>query len=141
MPRVLRRAASRLGRRGAFLSCYGSIWVLYGAGQLGMPQPDQRGLQPLLALVPLGVWAWCWITAGTIALATAWADTGEDWPGFVALSAIVLPWTVSYLGAWAIGEYSRGWIAAAVWAVAGTSVLVVAGWPEPPRRKEIGARP
>ncbi|MEU5976400.1 hypothetical protein [Streptomyces sp. NPDC047315] len=130
---MLRRARSRLGRRGAYLVCLGTVWVLYGAGLLVQPVPDTRGLRHVLALAPMDVWAWCWIVAGVVAVVAAWKPTGRDWPGFAALTVMLVLWALSYAAAWAGGEYSRGWIAAAIWAAVGAGCAVVAGWPEPPR--------
>lgn len=133
--RLLRRLSRIIGRRGAILSCYGIVWLLIGWGQLVAPQPEQRGLHLLLSWAPLQVWAWGWIAAGLIALVCAWAPPGRDAPGFVALVLIVVPWMASYLASWLLGEYSRGWAAAAVWAAITVPIMVVLGWPEPPRRK------
>jgi hypothetical protein len=133
--RAVRRLRRQLGRRGTILTCYGLVWVLIGYGQLVMPQPDQRGLQTILQLMPLPAWACCWMAAGLIALASAWAPPGRDAAGFVALALIVVPWATSYLAAWALGGYPRGWVAAAIWMVITVPVIVVAGWSEPARRK------
>lgn len=136
--RAARWLRRRLGRRGAILTSYGLVWLLYGYAQLVTPQVDQRGLALLLRLMPLEAWAWCWIAAGAVALVCAWAPPGRDAAAFLALVLIVVPWTATYLVAWLSGEYPRGWVAAAVWAVISVPVLVVAGWPEPPRRKRAG---
>jgi hypothetical protein len=133
--RAARRLQKLLGRRGAILTCYGLVWLLYGYAQLVTPQVDQRGLTMLLQLMPLDAWAWAWIAAGFVALVCAWAPPGRDAPAFLSLVLIVVPWTATYLVSWLSGDFPRGWVAAAVWAVITVPVLVVAGWPEPPRRK------
>lgn len=138
MPRrVARRLARVLGRRGAILLSYGTVWLLVGYGQLVSPQPDQRGLHLALQLLPLTVWGWLWIAAGLIALVSAWMPQGVDWAGFLALPLIVLPWMASYLVSWLQGDFPRGWIAAVVWAAIAVPVLVAAGWREPPRVKRV----
>ncbi|MFJ5967872.1 hypothetical protein [Streptomyces sp. NPDC093060] len=138
MPRrVARRLGRALGRRGAILLCYGTVWALYGYGVLISPQPNQLGLNLAIQLLPLQVWGVLWIIAGVIALVSAWLPSGFDWPGFLALPVIVLPWMTSYFVAWLQGDFTRGWIAAAVWAAIAVPVLVVAGWPEPPRVKRV----
>ncbi|MEU6552128.1 hypothetical protein ABZ915_17855 [Streptomyces sp. NPDC046915] len=128
-----------LGRRGAILLSYGTVWSLIGYAQLVTPQPQQPGLQLALDLLPLRAWGWLWMAAGLIAIGSAFAPQGLDWPGFLALPLIVLPWWLSYLTAWLQGTFPRGWVAAAVWAGIAVPVLVVAGWREPPRVKRLSA--
>lgn len=138
MPRrVARRLARQLGRRGAILLCYGDVWAIIGYGQITAPQPDLRGLRLLLQMMPLAAWGWLWIAAGLIAIVSAWLPQGRDWPGFLALPLMVLPWAVSYLLAWILGDFPRGWVAAVVWGAIAAPVLVVAGWREPPRPKRV----
>lgn len=139
MRRAVRRLRRQLGRRGTILSCYGIVWILYGFGQLVTPQPDQRGLQYALYVAPLEVWAWLWIVVGVIAMTCAWAPPGRDAAGFIALVLIVVPWMVTYLAAWMAGDLPRGWVAAAIWMLICIPIMVVAGWPEPPRRKRAEA--
>jgi hypothetical protein len=78
-----------LGRRGAFLLAFGMVWGLIGYGQISAPPPDQRGLHLLLDRVPLEVWGWLWITAGVVAIVSAFLPQGSDRFGFLALSLIV----------------------------------------------------
>ncbi|MFD7609731.1 hypothetical protein [Streptomyces sp. NPDC059828] len=117
------------------------MWSAIGYGQIAFPQPDQRGLKLLLDLAPLAVWGWLWVTAGLIAVVSAFLPQGVDWLGFLSLPAIVLPWMLSYLASWALGIFDRGWIAALVWGAIAVPVLVVAGWREPPRPKRIETIP
>jgi hypothetical protein len=126
-----------LGRRGAILLSYGTVWALYGYGQLVSPQPDQRGLTLATQVLPLHVWGWLWIATGILALGAAFVPQGVDWFGFVALVLIVLPWMLSYLVSWLLGDFPRGWVAAAVWAVIAVPVIVAAGWREVPRPKRV----
>jgi hypothetical protein len=126
-----------LGRRGAILLSYGTVWALYGYGQLVSPQPDQRGLTLATQVLPLHVWGWLWIATGILALGAAFVPQGVDWFGFVALVLIVLPWMLSYLVSWLLGDFPRGWVAAAVWAVIAVPVIVAAGWREVPRPKKV----
>jgi hypothetical protein len=134
---ALQRLARALGRRGAILLSYGTVWALYGYAQITSPQPDQRGLAPLLERVPLAVWGWMWVATGLVAVASAWMPQGRDWVGFLSLPAMVLPWMGSYLAAWLTGEFPRGWVASLVWGAIAVPVLVVAGWREPPRVKRV----
>lgn len=136
MPRrIVRRLSVLLGRRGAFLLAFGMVWTLIGYGQISAPQPDQRGLHLLLDRVPLVVWGWLWITAGAVAIVSAFLPQGSDRFGFLALSLIVTPWIFSYLVAWWQGGFPRGWIASALYGGLAVGIMVVAGWAEPPRPK------
>ncbi|MFI6560411.1 hypothetical protein [Streptomyces sp. NPDC050534] len=138
MPRrVVRRLGVALGRRGAILLCYGIVWAIIGYGQITSPAPDLRGLRLLLQMMPLDVWGWIWVASGLIAIVSAWLPPERDWPGFLALPLMVLPWTVSYLLAWILGDYPRGWLASVVWGAIAAPVLVVAGWREPARPKRL----
>ena len=130
-----------LGRRGAILLCYGIVWAIIGYGQITSPAPDLRGLRLLLQTMPLDAWGWIWVASGLIAIVSAWLPQGRDWPGFLALPLMVLPWMVSYLLAWIIGDYPRGWVATVVWGAIAAPVLVVAGWREPPRPKRLESIP
>ena len=130
-----------LGRRGAILLCYGIVWAIIGYGQITSPAPDLRGLRLLLQTMPLDAWGWIWVASGLIAIVSAWLPQGRDWPGFLALPLMVLPWMVSYLLAWIIGDFPRGWVATVVWGAIAAPVLVVAGWREPPRPKRLESIP
>ncbi len=138
MPRrVARRLGRALGRRGAILLSYGIVWAIIGYGQITSPAPDLRGLRLLLQTMPLDAWGWIWVASGIIAIVSAWLPQGRDWPGFLALPLMVLPWMVSYLLAWIIGDFPRGWVATVVWGAIAAPVLVVAGWREPVRPKRL----
>lgn len=133
--RAARHLMRQLGRRGAILTSYGLVWVLYGYGLLVIPLPDQRGLRTLLNLMPLSAWAWCWIGAGIVALVCAWAPPGRDTAAFFVLPLPAAAWMATHFAAWLLDDVPRAWVATAVWAVITAPVLVVAGWPEPPRAK------
>jgi len=135
--RVARRLGRALGRRGAILLSYGIVWAIIGYGQITSPAPDLRGLRLLLQTMPLDAWGWIWVASGIIAIVSAWLPQGRDWPGFLALPLMVLPWMVSYLLAWIIGDFPRGWVATVVWGAIAAPVLVVAGWREPVRPKRL----
>ncbi|KUN99476.1 hypothetical protein [Streptomyces resistomycificus] len=138
MPRrVVRRLGLMLGRRGAILLSYGTVWALYGYGQLISPPAAQPGLTLALQMLSITVWGWLWLVTGVLAVVSAFVPQGVDWFGFVALVLIVLPWTLSYLVSWLQGDFSRGWVAAAVWGAIAVPVIVVAGWREAPRPKRV----
>lgn len=136
-----RRLGRVLGRRGTILLSYGAVWAIIGWGQITAPQPDQRGLRPLLNVMPLDAWGWAWVASGLAAVVAAFLPQGRDWPGFLALPLVVLPWMASYLASWILGDFPRGWVAAVVWGLIAVPVIVVAGWREPPRPKKVEGYP
>lgn len=141
MPRrVARRLGRRLGYRGGLLLVFGLIWTVIGYAQITSPQPDLRGLRILLWL-PLDVWGWLWIASGLAAAAAAFLPQGRDWPGFLMLPPITAMWAGSYLITWILGDYPRGWVAAAVWAALAAVPMLAAPLREPPRPKKVEGYP
>ncbi|MER7507094.1 hypothetical protein ABTX82_01895 [Streptomyces lavendulae] len=108
--------------------------------------PQTAGLGLLTRIAPLHCWAWLWVIAGVVTMASAFLQVGRDRFGFVA--ALVPPsvWAIAYLAAVMAGEYSRG-AYVAIWYL--TSHVGVIMWaatvpehsvPKPPsaRRAEGG---
>lgn len=134
-----RRLRKRLGRRGTILLLKGLMALLYGYGQLIQPLPDKRGLHLLLHWIPFHVWAIAWMCAGATALICAWLGQRRDWPGFMAVWLISVPWALAYLVSWwPLGDNPRGWITACIFGAFGLVCLTVVGWPEPPRASTKG---
>ncbi|MFI6986014.1 hypothetical protein ACIBSV_46680 [Embleya sp. NPDC050154] len=129
-----RRAAWRIGHRGAFLMTYGVAWAVYGAGLLGSGATfaQQRGLTVLGD--DLDTWAWLWIVGGMVAIVAAFAR--RDSIGYVGAVIPPLVWGVAYLLAWwPLDEYDRGWISAGPWTALAVAAVIVARIPEPIRRE------
>lgn len=139
MRAAVRRLRTQLGRRGAILTLKGTIATLYGTGQVTAdPTGDPAGLTLLLKLRPLEFWGWAWVTAGVVALVCAWLPQRRDWPGFLAVWLISVPWAMAYLLAWwPLCESPNGWVPAAIFGAFGAVCLVVIGWDEPPARQEL----
>lgn len=132
-PRVV-LLREQLGRRGAVLGAFGTVWLLYGYGQLVEPIPSTSTLRLVLKVAPIDVWAWAWIAAGVTAMVFAWLPRPVDWPGFVALYVLAVPWGLSNLMSWQpFGDNPRGWVGAAIWAAFIAVIRIVAGWEESPR--------
>jgi hypothetical protein len=101
----------RLGRRGAFLLIIGVGKTCWGLSFLVDPPPTQ-GLQLLTSVCDIRHWAWLWIGAGAITLASAFVRIGRDLAGFVAALIPPTVWATSYTVAVLSGDYSRGaWVA------------------------------
>ncbi|WP_442803476.1 hypothetical protein OG411_19390 [Streptomyces pseudogriseolus] len=127
------RLVRRMGRRGALLTCKGTVAMGYGSGQIVQPTGDEQGLALLLKAAPLEVWGWVWIAAGLIAVVCAWLPERRDWPGFLAVWLIATPWSLAYLLSWwPLGESPRGWVVALIFGAFGSVCLVAIGWDEPP---------
>ncbi|MFJ9657626.1 hypothetical protein ACIRPR_06610 [Streptomyces griseoflavus] len=113
----------------------------YGSGQIVQPTGDPDGLALLLKFRPLEFWGWTWIAAGVIALVCAWLPPRRDWPGFLAVWVVAMPWAMAYLVAWwPLGESPRGWVIALIFGAFGGVCLVAIGWPEPPPARSEPAR-
>lgn len=132
---MVRRAAHRVGHRGTMLILLGSVALLYGVGLvISPPAPKPIGLHLLLGLMGLHWWGITLITAGAIAVLCAPLRQGRDWPGWAALVAVWLPWSLSFLVSWwPDGDNPRGWISAAIFAAFAAIPAVAAQWDEPVR--------
>lgn len=133
--RSVRRLRRQLGRRGAFLTCLGALWLLYGYGLVIEPLVNTVSQRFLLHFWSIEVWGWLWIGAGCTAVVCAWLRQGWDWPGFIASYVLAVPWGLASLMSWKpYGDNPRGWIGAAVWVALGGLIATVIGWAEPPPR-------
>lgn len=132
MLRAARRAAERLGRRGAYLAIAGAGWLLYGTGIVLDPREGTvRAAAVLRHVAPLEVWGWAWVLCAAIALGTAWSRCPERQAvGYAAATAPPLLWASGYAAAWALGEHPQAWAGAATWAAAALQMMIVAGWRE-----------
>jgi hypothetical protein len=128
---AVRRAARQVGRRGAVLSLKGVMVALYGYSLLVQPPVDRRGIQLLLDLLPLKVWAWGWIVAGSTAMVCAWRPQGRDWLGYPAIFFVVAPWSIGSLASWGLYDNPRGWVSAVIWGAFCGVAATAAAWPEP----------
>ena len=138
MPELLKRCCQRLGYRGRFLLLVGTAYLAQGVAAL-----ETWNLAPH-DLAPPAIRATLWITAGAIAIATAWRPVRHTNPaGWLALYIPPAAWSASYLVGW-LGHlaprlhlpyaYDTGLANALVWALVVAAIMVCADWPEPPAR-------
>lgn len=112
MRRAVARLRQRLGRRGVILAILGAGKVCLGAGFLAAPPTSTRGLEVLTDRASLHCWAWVWILAGSVTVASSVLPVGRDAVGFT--TALVPPslWAAAYLWSAVAGGYARGaWLA------------------------------
>lgn len=130
---------ARLGRRGAFLTAWGILFVLYGIGLFLQPLPAAPHATFLLHEdIPTPVRAALWVGTGVAAIRYALAgNPARDIRGFVALAAMPTIRMASYATAWVLhlvlgGSFGdpRGWVSAVFYAVLVTTIVLVAGWAE-----------
>ena len=126
-----------LGRRGAFLSLWGLLFVIYGVGLFVQPLPVQPHTAYLLhQRIPSEVEAAIWVLSGLCAIRYAFAkNPAGDAPGFIGLVAMPLIRFASYAVAYGVNVVTpygdpRGWVSAAFYAIFVTTVVIVAGWAE-----------
>jgi hypothetical protein len=111
----------RLGRRGAVLTTFGLIDVLFGYATLTTPVGAKL-------IFSNSVWACAWFVVALTCFVYSW--TRNDWPGYA--SAILIKWTysVAYFVAWGTTGLYRGWVSGLFWFLFGVIVLWLAGWTE-----------
>lgn len=131
--RAVVRVGRLVGHRGALLTLLGVIALGYGASLITTPPaPNPIGLRLLLGLMDLRCWGVTLIAAGVVAVVCAPLRQGRDWPGFVALVLVWLPWSLSFLVSWwPGGENPRGWVSALVFAAFAGVPATAATWDEP----------
>lgn len=135
MTQHVRRIALHIGRRGAFLTLFGCIYLLLGYSYIGTPVTPavHHSLRMALNVAPLVVYGWLWVTSGVAAIVVGLIfRASRDVFGFIA--AVLMPslWAVVYFAAWMDGDVPRGWVTGLLFALIASAVGVVAGMPEPP---------
>lgn len=132
MRAVVRRAARRVGHRGAVLFLLGIIALLYGVSLITTPPiPNPPGLHLLLGIMGLHAWGATLTAGGVIAIACSPLKQGRDWPGFAALVLVWIPWSLSFFVSWwPDGSNPRGWVSALVFIAFAAVPAVCATWEE-----------
>lgn len=136
-----RRWMQRLGRRGACLVFWGGLYCLIAWTLVDQPP---RGEQARLyagitdnGRVSLGWWAAAWGLVGACMVVAALYKRLEP-VAFGAGSLLALIWGLGFFAGWvATGAY-RGILAVGFYLALAWKLLVIAGWPEPPRRSTRG---
>lgn len=127
--RVLR---SRVGRRGLFLLFLAVLDIIFG---YFLHSPPPSALRDTFMLLPQEVWAWWWIGTGAACLVGAFMRNDRV-P--YALGALLLSaWGLRYAYLW-YNDIPFAWVSLTIWLAFAFTVVVVAGWPEPPTRKVLG---
>lgn len=127
----LRRAARRVGRRGAFLAFLALLDAAYGYSLLETTPAQQRTLDLLL---PWQAWGIIWLATGAVCAAGMMLRTGADRLAFAAAAALKVCWGAVFIRVWLYDHLPRGWVTVAIWLAFAAVVLLVSSWPEPPRR-------
>ena len=126
----LRRMRHRAGHRGAFLTFLALLDIIYGYSLLVIPARSR--VYDLL--LPWQAWGVIWLAAGIICAAGALLPTGADKIPFALEAALFTGWAAVFTRVWAYDHVPRGWASPVIWLAFAAVVLVVASWPEPPRR-------
>jgi hypothetical protein len=131
---LLTRLRCRIGRRGAALLAFAFIDLVIGWLLLDPQSRLIPSYRAVFAVAPPVVWALLWIGAGLIVGVHAFLRVDKF--GFAAAILIKLLWALGLMASWLAYHAPRGWVGAATWVVLAGLVLIIAGWPEPPRRTE-----
>ena len=127
----------RLGRRGLFLLLLGTVQAAYGAGLAasaaappGRPHwwPASTGH---LGGLPLDFWAAVWAAVAALCLVTAW--TPADQIGYAAGVLLNTGWSAFAVRQWLTSGEAGAWAPAVIYTGIAIGVLIVSGWPEPPK--------
>ena len=127
---MIRRLSRRVGRRGGFLAFLALLHVLYGYSLLAAPA---TALGPYSLGFPVWVWAVLWITSGVACVVSAPLTGKADRGGFAAAAVIDAGWACLWAHLWIVQGFPRGWVSLVVWSTFSGVVMMVSGWPEPPR--------
>jgi len=121
-------ALRRVGRRGAALAVLAAVDVCYGTALLA---GHTAAATAAVMVMPLHLWGWVWIGAAAV-LAAGVPLTDDRWHyGFAALFKTF--WALLIAWHWLAHREHGGWGAAMAWLGLAALVLLISGWPEPPR--------
>lgn len=95
-------------RRAPALALLGVGQICWGVGYAAAPGAPTRGLEGLLALMPLHCWAVVWILSGVFTLACSRLPVGRDRWRFAGAAGLPLVWGASYGWEWISDGYGRG---------------------------------
>jgi hypothetical protein len=79
--------------------------------------------------MPLDVWAWLFVGAGTAGIAGGL--TMRHPLGFTALMVISTWWGSEFVASWIVTGYGRAVIGTLIWMLVTAALLIVVGWPDP----------
>lgn len=125
----------RIGRRGASLLFFSLLDLVYGFSLI-VPERATR-LNPLFVyltrVMPLAAWGAAWSAVGVVLLLSAFS--ADDRAGFGVAAFWKVLWGLLTLAS----GIPRAYVSAVIWVALAGFILVLSGWPEPPRtRKDEG---
>lgn len=116
------------GRRGVFLAFLATLDIAYGFS-LFVTDPPLRAYDLML---PWEAWGIIWMAVGAVCASGIFVVW--DRIQFSVAAALKATWSLLFVRVWLVDGIPRGWVSVVVWATFALTILVVAGWPEPPRR-------
>lgn len=134
----MRKAARRVGRRGAVLLTLAFVDVGAGWSYI-VPTAEAAGGQNALwrdQIAPTWVWGLIWISVGLMCAYGAFFR--QDIIGFVPAVALKLLWATVELTGWLAGEIDQGYRPALVWTGYGLLIYLIAGLQERPPKMPPG---
>lgn len=132
---------ARLGRRGAILLSYGSLWLMFAYVIFTMPEQD--AVDPLGRYLPSEARASMWLVTGLTAVLFAFAKNRSDTPGYLALYLMPTLMFLSYMAAWFFylnGDplgFKLGWLQAVSYISLSIPIIVCGGWAEPITKDDL----
>lgn len=127
-----------VGYRGKMLIILGIAWIAFGAEALTLPEAEYIYHEVYVTSPP--VRGGLWITAGAVAIATAFRPVGRRdtfaWPMLYTLPAVralayLFAWTASHVERLPTSGYQPGLIYAVMFGAMAGVVVFLSGWPDP----------
>lgn len=128
---ALRRAATRVGRRGAFLLFLAMLDLVYAYSLLFPAAEAARSasLRFVAGVAPLWVWALAWFIPGVLCAVQAFRRS--DRAAFAAAMCIKVLWGGLFVAGSITGQIDRAYVGAVVWLAFALVVGLISTWPEP----------
>lgn len=122
--RLWRFVALHVGHRGAVMAFLTLLDVIYGYSLNVNPGP----LDAVDLGLPIRLWSLIWIAVGVILASGVSANRDKFHYGLAV--ALKVAWSSVLIRAWMTGDYTRGWVTAAIWASFGMLLIIISSWPE-----------
>jgi hypothetical protein len=127
---LVRRLQRRIGRRGAALTWFAILDLVFGLSLLSPPTSTQATAtyHYVIALGGFRLWGLVWLAVGAVCAAHVAAR--RDRLAFACAILLKVSWGLLFLAAWLVDGAPRAWVSATIWLSFAAFVALLSGWPE-----------